>query len=137
MKRLSMKLARRWAHEVACWLEYARVMWGIGNKRIGYVGKNLRGACWIASYILVRKLASVGVRAGIVFDAFNRHAFVTTECGWTSDATFGQFADDYGFRANVLVTRERIPCDYGSVLPSTRPHTQTINRILRRMGVVP
>jgi hypothetical protein len=140
-------------HEVACWIEYERCINGIDLPGTVFadewsVGPNLAGACWIASTILRRVLESRGYSAGVVYDWHNRHAFVTTACESTLDATMGQFAAQYGFPADIHVDGGWLPHDVGIVPralihadgttqgPSWAGfHKELIIRILRRMGV--
>ena len=148
MKRLSIKLANRWTHEVACWLEYERSTKGI-RKGAWHVNRYLGGACHIAAFILRRVLTIHGYVAGVVYDAYNGHAFVTTACGLTLDPTQGQFAVQYGFSPDVGVERYSIMrADHGFVpramlwSPGKKQHPswpgyhrKLMMRILRRMGV--
>lgn len=143
MKRLTRKLATKWTHEVACWLEYERVQ-GTMQRGRWDVCAYLRGACLIASCILQRVLKVHGYQAGVV--QVPGHFFVTTACGWVLDPTHSQFT----FRGPriELHTKRPLPGDVGIVphlLLHISPgwdadswsghHVTVMERILRRMGV--
>jgi hypothetical protein len=156
MNRLSRKLAHRWTHEVAAWLEYERMQGAFAEREWLWwgswsVGEYLTGACHIASCILRRALEFRGYRAGVVFDPFNHHAYVATACGWTLDPTFMQFADEYGGPYQPSIERTRPELEHGLVGIVPRAllhadgrlqgpswagfHRDVIERVLRRMGV--
>ncbi len=150
--------AYKLAHEVACFVEFERDQgaFDVCEFRLGCavipgmkwgVGENLRGACWIASYIVARVLQVRGYRAGVVYDEWNRHAYVLTECGKCIDVTIMQFDDlkephvgwiDWnhergpnGWLLRALMHKE------GTIQFPSWPgyHRDAIERILRRLGV--
>lgn len=159
MKRLSRKLARRWTHEVACWLTYERETGAFPKRRWTLAGEyefgvTLGGMCFIASFVLARLLVFHGYCAGVMYDSTNCHATVETACGWELDATIMQFADIwppelpiepsikrasgtlfgcYGIVPHSLIHREFAGKWQGPSWPGH--YLDTIKRILRRMGV--
>jgi hypothetical protein len=159
MKRLSRNLARQWTHEVACWLTFERETGAFPKRRWPAIGEykfgaDLGGTCFLASFILRRVLEFNGYRAGVLFDDVNRHAYVTTTCGWSLDATIMQFADEwpaelpiepsiyrtsgstfgcYGVVPRALIHREYEGQFQGPAWPGY--YVDVISRVLRRMGV--
>lgn len=159
MKRLSRKLARRWTHEVACWLTFERETGAFPKRRWTLFGEyefsaDLGGMCFIASLILARVLVFHGYRAGVIFDEVNWHATAETACGWSLDPTIMQFADqfpaefpiepeiaridgrsngDRGIVPRALIHREFEGQFQGPSWPGH--YVEVIGRVLRRMGV--
>ena len=156
MKRLSRKLAHRWTHEVAAWLEYERINGAFPERYLPFfgfwnVGAYLAGACWIASFILRRVIEARGYRAGVLFDPCEGHAEVVTACGWRLDPTWMQFADEYETPHEPYIERRRLETEHGLICmapcamlrangevqgPSWPGYyREVIERVLRRMGV--
>lgn len=146
--------ARQIAQTVACWLVFEREQgtFIIEEHELcpdGWeVGEDLAGACIIASFIVRRVLEARGYRAGVVYDPYNRHAYVLTECGKSIDVTIMQFPGPGTNEPSV----SRVDWNHERAVRCYAPwalmysdwlqgpswpgyHREAIERILRRMGV--
>ncbi len=145
-------------HEVACWIVYEREMGSFtprvyensqGLPKVWSVDRYLAGACAVASYVLAMVLRSRGIQAGVVSACRAGHFWVETACGWHLDPTYMQFAPAHGprIRRATRARKRGMGLPRESMLNVAKKkdldhpcmpnyHTETIERILRRMGVL-